>query len=143
MRVWPSLLLTLIVIMSPAVHAQHEHPAAPPATAAGAGAPAMNCEAMMQEMHASSKAMDDRLQQLVDEMNKAKGSAKVDRMASVINELVTQRKQMREQMMTMMPKMMSHMSQHMQGGMMKGMANSMEGCPMMRGDQKSATEHEH
>ena len=143
MRSLTLLFLTLLVAFSPAASAQHQHPAAAPAPTAATDAPAMNCEAMMQEMHASSKAMDDRLQQLVDEMNKAKGSAKVDRVAAVVNELVTQRKQMREQMMTMMPKMMGHMSQHMQGGMMQGMASSMEGCPMMKSGQKPAEEHKH
>jgi TolA-binding protein len=143
MRSLTLLFLTLLVAFSPAASAQHQHPAAAPASTAATDAPAMNCEAMMQEMHASSKAMDDRLQQMVDEMNKAEGSAKVDRMASVITELVTQRKQMREQMMKMMPKMMGHMSQHMQGGMMQGMSSSMEGCPMMKSGQKSTAGHEH
>jgi hypothetical protein len=143
MRSLTLLFLTLLVAFSPAASAQHQHPAAAPAPTAATDAPAMNCEAMMQEMHASSKAMDDRLQQLVDEMNKAKGSAKVDRVAAVVNELVTQRKQMREQMMTMMPKMMGHMSQHTHDGMMQGMATSMEGCPMMKSGQKSAEEHKH
>ena len=143
MRYVSLLFLTLLFVISHMVYAQHQHPAPAPAPASATDAPAMNCEAMMQEMHASSAAMDDRLQQLVDEMNKAKGSAKVDRMASVINELVTQRKQMREQMMTVMPKMMGHMSQHTHDGMMQGMASSMEGCPMMKSGQKSAEEHKH
>jgi len=107
----------------------------------------MNCEPMVQKMQSSSKAMDDRLQPLIDEMNKAKGAAKIDRMAAVINELVTQRKQMREQMMAMMPQMMGHMMQHMHSGMMSGMSHSMSGCPMMKGSdpaaQPPAAEHKH
>jgi len=107
----------------------------------------MDCEAMMQNMHSSSKAMDDRLQPLLDEMNRAKGSAKVDGMAAVINELVSQRKQMREQMMAMMPRMMGHMVQHMQSGMMSGMSKSISGCPMMKGSteatEPSTGEHKH
>ena len=143
MRSLSLLFLTLLAAISSAAYAQHQHPGAAPAPAAATDAPSMNCEAMMQEMHASSEAMDGRLQQLLVEVNKAKGSAKIDRMASVINELVTQRKQMREQMMTMVPKMMGHMSQHMQGGMMQGMASSMEGCPMMKSGRKSTAGHEH
>lgn len=140
MRYLGLLFLAVLVVVSPAVSAQHQHPAAVPAPpTAAAEAPAMNCEAMMQEMHASSKAMDVRLQQLVDQMNQAKGSAKVDRMAAVINELVTQRAQMREQMMTMMPKMMGHMSQHMQSGM----SHSMESCPMMKSGPGTTGGHEH
>lgn len=42
--------------------------------------------------------MDDRLRPLMDDMNKARGSVIVDRMAAVINELVAQRKQAREDM---------------------------------------------
>jgi len=80
-------------------------------------------------------------------MNRAKGSAKVDGMAAVINELVSQRKQMREQMMAMMPRMMGHMVQHMQSGMMSGMSKSISGCPMMKGSTKatepSTGEHKH
>lgn len=107
----------------------------------------MDCDAMMQKMQSSSKEMDDRLQALVDEMNKAKGSAKVDRTAAVINELVSQRKQMREQMMAMMPEMMGHMMQHMHSGMMSGMSHSMSACPMMKGSAQAAeppaAEHKH
>ena len=112
--------------------------------------PPMDCQAMMDKMQASSKAMDDRLATFVDAMNKAKGSAKVDRMAAVINEMVAQRKQMRDDMAAMMPQMMNHMMQHMQSGMTSGM-QSMAGCPMMKGmDQSSsstvqtpAPEHKH
>ena len=111
----------------------------------------MDCQAMMDKMQASSKAMDDRLAGLVSDMNKAKGSAKVDRMAAVINEMVTQRKQMRDDMAAMMPQMMNHMTQHMQSGMMSGM-QSMADCPMMKGmgqtsqpssTQTPAPEHKH
>ncbi|MHB0971791.1 MAG: hypothetical protein ACYC7A_21100 [Thermoanaerobaculia bacterium] len=104
----------------------------------------MNCDAMMQKMQSSSKVMDDRLQALVDEMNKAKGSSKVDRTAAVINELVSQRKQMRQQMMAMIPQMIEHTTQHMQSGMMHGMSKSMSACPMMKGsapaERPAATE---
>lgn len=142
MRYLPVLFLTLALLASPAVFAQHQHPASTSTAAAPAAAPAMHCEAMMQEMHASSKKMDDRLQELVTQMNQASGSAKVDRMAAVLSELLTQRKQMREHMMSMMPKMMGHMSQHMQSGMMQGMT-SMEGCPMMKSSDAPAAAHKH
>lgn len=107
------------------------------------------CQAMMQKMqsmHTAQKAMDDRLTALVAEMNTAKGSARVDRMAAVINEMVTQRKRMRDEMTAMMPDMMNHMMQHMQNGMMSGM-QSMANCPMMSGSnqpsQPANTEHKH
>ena len=105
----------------------------------------MDCQAMMQQMQTSAQAMDDRLQQLIDDMNKARGSAKVDRMAAVINELVSQRKQMREQMMTTMPQMMGHMMQHMQSGMAKGLAEEMKTCPMMqmKAQQPPAAHEQH
>ena len=114
--------------------------------------PAMmpDCAAMMQQHEAMQKHMAEmnaKVQVLVDEMNKAKGSVKVDRMAAVINELVAQRAMMQTQMMTMHPKMMEHMMEHMQSGMMKGMADSMAGCPMMKQSDKApappAAEHQH
>jgi hypothetical protein len=101
--------------------------------------PAMtpDCAAMMQQHQAMQKhmaEMDSKLQTLVDEMNQAKGSAKVDKMAAVINELAAQRAMMQKQMMDMHPKMMEHMVTHMQSGTMKGMSGSMSGCPMMKAD---------
>jgi hypothetical protein len=113
--------------------------------------PAMmpDCAAMMQQhedMQKHMAEMDAKLQTLVDEMNKAKGSAKVDKTAAVINELVAQRAMMAKQMMDMQPKMMEHMMAHIQAGMMKGMADSMSGCPMMKGEKvpvPPAAEHQH
>jgi len=112
--------------------------------------PAMmpDCAAMMQQHEAMQKHMAEmnaNLQTLVDEMNKAKGSAKIDKMAAVINEMVAQRTMMQKQMMDMQPKMMEHMMAHMQSGMMKGMADSMSGCPMMKGSETSTppAEHQH
>lgn len=112
--------------------------------------PAMDCAAMMQHHEAMQKHMADmdaKLQTLVTDMNEAKGSAKVDKTAAVITELVAQRSMMQKQMMEMHPKMMAHMIQHMQSGMMRGMADSMSGCPMMKGADKApapaAAEHKH
>ena len=108
-----------------------------------------DCAAMMQQHEAMQKhmaEMDAKLQTLVDDMNKAKGSAKVDKTAAVINELVGQRAMMAKQMMDMQPKMMEHMMEHMRSGMMKGMADSMSSCPMMKGSEKTPTtpdEHQH
>ena len=86
-------------------------------------------------------------QTLVDDMNKARGSAKTEKMAAVINELVSQRSMMQKEMMTMQPQMMDHMMEHMKMGMMKGASDSMADCPMMK--ESSATtpapeaEHKH
>jgi hypothetical protein len=46
-------------------------------------------------------------------MNAANGSAKVDAMAIVINELVSQRTLNEQKMMTMHSSMMQHMGSHM------------------------------
>jgi hypothetical protein len=62
---------------------------------------------MMQQMQAA----DTRLDKLVDEMNRATGSKKVEAMAAVINEMVAQRRQMRAHMMQTMDsggRMMMH-----------------------------------
>jgi len=113
--------------------------------------PAMmpDCAAMMQQHETMQKHMAEmnaKLQTLVDDMNKGKGSAKVDRMAAVINELVAQRAMMQKQMMEMQPEMMEHMMAHMKEGAMKGMADSMSGCSMMKGSEKATpppAEHKH
>ena len=105
----------------------------------------MDCQAMMQghdAMQAKMKAMDEQLDKLVADMNAARGSKKVDKMAAVIDELVAQRKQMRDAMQSMMPMMMQHMTQHMQAGMIKGMMDSMSSCPMMKNEAAPA-EHQH
>lgn len=140
------LLSTFALMVSPLLFAQQtpadkspamQMPAGqkmqmPMPTATDSGAmPEMNCQAMMDKMQASQTAMDDRLGALVDSMNKAKGSARVDRMSAVINEMVVQRKQMRDDMAAMMPQMMDHMMKHMQQGMMSGMKSAMA-CPMMK-----------
>lgn len=131
----------LVLLLVPALFAQ---------TPAAEKPAMMDCAAMTQqrdEMQKQMGEMDAKLQALVADMNKAKGSAKVDKTAAVVTELVAQRSMMRKQMMEMQPKMMSHMTQHMQSGMMKGMAASMSGCPMMKGSDKAseapAAEHEH
>ena len=130
---WIAVVLFPIALVAQTTPMEHEH-------SAQAAMPA-DCQQMMQsmeKMHASQKAMDDRLASLVREMNNARGSAKVDRMAAVINELVAQRQQMRDAMEKMMPQMMSHMMGHMQSGM-----HSMANCPMMSGSTASAEQHEH
>jgi len=110
----------------------HKHRAAGAKRAADMKA---ECEAMMakkEEMQAKVQAMDTTLDNLVAEMNAAKGSKEPDAMekpmAAVINELVAQRKAMHSMMMEMQPEMMGHMAHHMR---MQGAKGSME-CPMMK-----------
>ena len=147
MRKQHALFMAGILLFASAAFAQQPDPGNKPMQMHSAQMGSMNCEAMMQKMQDSSKAMDERLQVLVDAMNGAKGSVKADRTAAVITELVSQRKQMREQMMTMMPQMMGHMMQHMQSGMqsgmMSGMSHSMSSCPMMKGSAPAQPPAEH
>lgn len=130
-----TVVVALALLSMPALFAQMP----------GGEKPAMmpDCAAMMEQHDAMQKhmaEMDAKLQTLVDAMNKAKGSARIDRMAAVINELVDQRAMMQKQMMDMQPKMMEHMMAHMQSGMAKGMTDSMAACPMMKG---AAADHQH
>jgi hypothetical protein len=76
-------------------------------------------------------SLNHRLDSLVDRMNRASGNQKVQAMAAVINELVTQRKAMQERMHQMMER----------GGMM-GMMNdstSTRSKPMARSDTAADT----
>ena len=65
--------------------------------------------AMRQKMMADDKAADARLQPLLDKMNAAKGEAKVEAMAAVVNELIRQRTTMHAQMGQMSQMMMNQM----------------------------------
>ncbi len=103
-------------------------PAAPQAKAQPAMAD--KCKAMMAEhdkMMADTKVADERLDGLVAKMNAASGQAKTDATATVVNEVVAQRKAMRDGMMKMQQDMMGHMMEHMQAG-----PDSMAMCPMMK-----------
>jgi hypothetical protein len=74
----------------------HDHSAAPTPGDASQQAPAApNQQAMMANMQAQQKKLDD----LVAQMNAATGSEKVDRMAAVITEMAAMHKDMCAQMM--------------------------------------------
>jgi hypothetical protein len=111
-----------------------------------------HCKQMMtmhNQMMADMKAMDAGLDQKVAAMNAAKGNAKVDAMAAVINEMATQRKQMMAKTSSMRDQTMAHMGEHMAQSDSPAMRQSMAQCPMMKGmkgmkgmDEKSAGAHQ-
>jgi hypothetical protein len=82
--------------------------ARPPGHPPGTPAMAARCHEMMTDM----KAMDARLDEKLGAVNAAQGEAKVDAMATLLNEIVSQRKAMHEKMVGMPPMvgcpMMSH-----------------------------------
>lgn len=88
---------------------------------------------MHTQMMADMKAMDASLDGKVAAMNAARGNAKVDAMATVINEMATQRKQMMAKMSSMRDQMMAHMGEHMAQSGSPAMRQSMAQCPMMKG----------
>jgi hypothetical protein len=127
------VIVVMLLMAVPFAFAQMGKPAAPKSDMSG-------CEAMMKKHEAMQKQMgemDAKLQTLVGEMNGAQGSAKIDKMAAVITEIVAQRAAMQKQMAELQPEMMHHMMEHMQSG--KG---SMTGCPMMKEGAASAP-HQH
>ncbi|MGB6063574.1 MAG: hypothetical protein WBG50_02130 [Desulfomonilaceae bacterium] len=69
--------------------------------------------AMHNQMAADMKAMDAKLDQKVAAMHAAKGNAKVDAMAAVIDEMASQRKEMMAKMTSQQSQMMAHMADHM------------------------------
>ena len=94
------------------------------------------CKQMMtmhSQMMADMKALDATLDQKVASMNTAKGNAKVDAMAAVINEMASQRKQMMAKMSSTRDQMMAHMGEHMSQSGSTAMRPSMAQCPMMKG----------
>lgn len=104
------LALALGLAAAASAQSQHDHkdPASPPQS--GQSRPREADKSMHERMMADMKAADARLAGLVDAMNTAKGDAKVDAIAQVVNELVRQHKAMHEHMATM---------QTMGSGMMK------------------------
>ena len=80
----------------------------PPATSSGQqAAPTMqDMTKMHEQMMAQMQAGDARLDALVKDMNAAKGEAKVDAVAAVVTELVTQQKAMHGHMGQMHQMMM-------------------------------------
>jgi len=97
---------------------------------------AQKCQQMMamhNQMMADMKTMDTQLDQKVAAMNAAKGNAKIDAMAAVINEMVAQRKQMMAKMSSMQSQMMAHMGGHMVQSGNSAMRQSLAQCPMMQG----------
>jgi hypothetical protein len=97
------------------------------------------CQAMMAEkdtMMSDMKAADQRLDDLVATMNAASGTEKVAATATVVTEIVTQRRTMRDGMMKMQQDMMGHMMEHMQAG-----KDSMAMCPMMKSKPMGGMKH--
>ena len=70
-----------------------------------------------EKMIADMKAMDTRLDEKLAAMNASKGDQKVEAMAAVIKEMVSQRKEMQEHMMKMHDMGKGHMMEHMKPGM--------------------------
>jgi hypothetical protein len=99
----------------------HEHPAGPESKM-DTTENSKDWQAKHEKMVADMKAMDIRLDEKVAAMNAAKGDQKVEAMAAVINELVSQRKEMRADFSSM---------HHGMRGPMMGHAGPMD-CPMMK-----------
>lgn len=125
-RLSAAIVLALsLAVSAGAQDPQHQQTPAKPSADMSA-----RCKAMMAEhekMMTEMKTTDQRLDDLVGKMNAASGQAKVDAVATVVTEIVAQRKTMRDRMMQMHQRMMSHMGEHMQAG-----AQSMAMCPMMK-----------
>lgn len=70
------------------------------ATPAAPATGAKDCMGMMAERQAVIRAMDDELQRKLIAMNEASSDTKLDAMAAVINELVSQHRAMRKELMS-------------------------------------------
>lgn len=109
------VLFVLFLSVAFFAYAQHDHSG----MAQGEG-----CKDMMathEKMMTDMKAMDAKLDELVAAMNSASGDKKVDAMGALLNEMVTQRRQMQGMLMSMHPmmahSMMSGCGEHAEGGM--------------------------
>jgi hypothetical protein len=146
--VWSMLLIAALVASSRLAEAQTSQAGAQQGRSMGmmkvdegqASALMAERQQMMKTMH----AMDQKLKDLVAQMDAATGAKKADAIAAVVKELVAERANMSGRMMTMQEGMMQHMMQHMMSmqGAMMGMMNrggqsatmpSLDTCPVMKG----------
>ena len=119
------VLMLAVLIVPCGLFAQQEQ-GKTPAPAAQAGTkvesaperPMSGCQMKERdEMMSRMKEMDARLEAKVAAMDAAKGDQKVEAIAAVIKEMVSQRKEMQEHMMKMHDMKKGHMMEHMQPGM--------------------------
>jgi len=89
--------------------------------------------AMRDQMMSDMQGMDASLDQKLAAMNAAKGAARVDAAAAVINEMVLQRKQMTVNMRSMQDQMIAHIGGHVAQSGSTAMRQSMARCPLMKG----------
>jgi hypothetical protein len=118
MKTVVTFLVSLAFLMMPCgLFAQQEKTEAPAAQEQGQkGAPCPEMMAhhgkMKVEHEEMMKEMDARLAAKVAAMDAAKGDKKLEAMAAVIKEMVSQRKEMREHMMRMGKRWMEHKKAH-------------------------------
>ncbi len=128
------LTLTTAVVTTTALAQQpsapQEHGKMMSGKMAGMGDQHTKMMAMHDKMMADKKAMDAKMDQKVATMNAAQGSAKIDAMANVINEIAAQHKQMTNHMDSMHKDMMGNMGHP--DAKMKGMDMG----KMSKGSQK-------
>lgn len=122
----------VLISAVPALAAQtpHEHQHVATDKAKPTSGMAAQCQAMMAErekMMADLKAADQRLDDLVAQMNAASGMEKTAATAAVVTEMVGQRRVFRDRTMKMQQAMMVHMMEHMHAG-----KDSASMCPMMK-----------
>ena len=131
-----SAAVVMSAVLAFAVQMPQEHKHAATAKAEPHSGMSAKCQAMMAEQEqvmTDVKAADQRLDDLVAKMNAASGMDKVAATATVVTELVTQRRTMQDGIAKMQHGMMGHMVEHMEAG-----KDSMAMCPMMKqmGDMK-------
>jgi hypothetical protein len=97
-------------------------------------------------MAAMMEKADARLEELVSEMNEARGETKkIDAIVAVVNELADGQRRVHQGMMSMNPAMMQHMMAMMHGesgGECGSMMSLGSGCPMARSAGMGASSSE-
>jgi hypothetical protein len=122
-RVMSLVLVLAVLIMPCGSFAQQEKtqtPAAPADTQAQTAPKHPMSDQQMKmhdEMMSKMKEMDARLDAKIATMDAAKGDQKVEAMAAVIKEMVSQRKDMQDNMMKMHDMRKGQMMEHMKPGM--------------------------
>jgi hypothetical protein len=102
-------------------HAHHQEQALPeahPHGSAGESDMMEHCQQMMaqrKEILQRIEASDNKLADLLVQLNKAKGNRRIDALVKIVNELAAERKQLREALIA--PEPVGTGASHMMGGM--------------------------
>ncbi len=126
-----ALLSAMLALLAVGQQAHRQQQARTPAQPEAGQDLCQRALARHQEILAEMQRMDQQLQQGVQRMNAATGSAKIEAMADVINLMAAQRQEMQQKLMAMHRNITAHLSDHVQ----RGNTQQLSQCPISQAAQ--------